>query len=161
MHPTPGKLAQDGINDYNLLKATQGNFHSIITFPAFSLLIIFIFLKFTLNPFNPHAHFLAPSLPFRPSNFSLTNAKSSAQSSSSGNFDLTFVDSASKTMINIEPLCHPTWTRKSSANHCTSSTNYSSRTGFRKAHHATSTGTLSKAFSKSTNAMNKLFFFTK
>ena len=57
MHPTPGKLAQDGINDYNLQKATQENFHSIITFQAFSLLIIFIFLKFTLNPFNSHAHF--------------------------------------------------------------------------------------------------------
>ena len=41
----------------------------------------------------------------------------------------------------------------------TSLTNYSSSTSFLKAHHRTSLGTLSRAFSKSTNAKYKFHFF--
>ena len=41
----------------------------------------------------------------------------------------------------------------------TSLTNYSSSTSFLKVHHRTSLGTLSRAFSKSTNANYKFHFF--
>ena len=53
MHPTPGKLIEDGITAYTL--STNSNrklaFTEILT--AFSLLMtIFVFLTLTLNPFD-------------------------------------------------------------------------------------------------------------
>ena len=47
------------------LQTTQGNLPSIVTFPAFSKLItIFVFLPFTLDPFDCSVLFQSSSLPF-------------------------------------------------------------------------------------------------
>ena len=76
-------------------------------------------LTFALSPFDSNAPFQASSLLFRLSSVSLTNAKSSSWSSSSGHSDLIFLEGASSTVINnkglnTEAWCNPTWTRKSS-----------------------------------------------
>ena len=87
------------------LQTGQGNFPSTVTFPAFSpLIIVFILVTYTLNPFDTSASFLACSHPFRLSSVSLINVKSSAQSSFSGHHGPISGDSASSTMIkNTEP----------------------------------------------------------
>ena len=55
------------------------NFPFLVTFPEFSqLIIIFVFITFTINPFELNAPFHASSRPFKPSNYSVTNIKSSA-----------------------------------------------------------------------------------
>ena len=80
------------------LQTAEGNFPSIVTFPAFSLLIIiFVFLTFTLNVLYSNAPLQAFSLAFRPCNTSVTNVKSSAWSGSSGCSDLISLDHASST----------------------------------------------------------------
>ena len=48
------------------LQTTQWNSPSSVTFPAFSLYLIIVFLTFTLNPFDCNAPFHAFSLTFRP-----------------------------------------------------------------------------------------------
>ena len=75
MHPTPENLTEGGIADYIVsLQTLQGNFPSIATFPAFSLLnTLFVFLTFTLNPFGSNTLFQTSSLPFSPSDVSLAN----------------------------------------------------------------------------------------
>ena len=79
----------------------QENLSSSITFPTFSLLItIFIFLTFTLDPFDSYTPFQASSLPFRPPHVSL---KPSHQ------LLLTLVNNKG---LNTEPLCNPTCTSK-------------------------------------------------
>ena len=61
------------------LTTAQGNLPSTVTFPTFSLLIIIsVFLTFTVNFFDSNAHFQAASFPPRPSSVSQTNVKSSA-----------------------------------------------------------------------------------
>ena len=52
----------------NFLQNAQRNLISIVIFPAFSLLIIFVFLKFILNNVDSNASFQASSLLSRPSN---------------------------------------------------------------------------------------------
>lgn len=50
MYPTPANLAEDGILTTSFLQTVQGNFFSILTIPACSLLIIiFVLLTNTLN----------------------------------------------------------------------------------------------------------------
>ena len=59
-------------------QTAQGNLLSVVTFLVFSLLIIiFVFLTFTLNPFDSNAAFQVSSLPFQGLKH-FTNAKSSA-----------------------------------------------------------------------------------
>ena len=100
MHLTPAKLAEDGIIAYTF-SAYSTRKLAPLTFPAFSLLIIFfVFLAFTLNPLDSNAFFQASSLPFRPSSDPLTNDKSKTQSSSFGHPHLISGNSASCTMIN-------------------------------------------------------------
>ena len=50
------------------LQKAQGNLSFIVTFPAFSLLIIiFVFSTFTFNPFDPNAPLQTFSVSFGPS----------------------------------------------------------------------------------------------
>ena len=57
------------------LQTGQGNFPSTVTFPAFSpLIIVFILVTYTLNPFDTSASFLACSHPFRLSSVSLMSS---------------------------------------------------------------------------------------
>ena len=78
------------------LQTAQGNLPSVVAFPAFSQIIIFVFLTFTLNPFDSSAPFPALSLPFRPTSVK-TNATSSADNSFSGHPNLFPLDIASST----------------------------------------------------------------
>ena len=140
-----------------------------------------VFLKFTLNTFHSNALFQASCLPFKLWSVSLNKVKSSAQSSSSGHPHLIFLNKASKNMINnkwlkTEPWCNLFWTRKSSMKvtltlsllwafpyiNCAIVSNHSFSPSFFKALHTTFLGNWwSKAFSKSTNAKYKIFFFAK
>ena len=77
--------------------------------------------------------------------------------------------------LNTKPSCNLIWTRKSSLKvsltptqlravlciDCTRLNNCISMPNFPKAHHTSSLGTRSKAFSKSTNANYRFFFFLK
>ena len=157
-HPTPAKLAQDGITAYTLSPKTQGNFPFSVNFSAFSLLIIvIIFLKFTLIPMLISQ--LIVSLADPPV------------------FYLISLNSVSSTMINkkglnIELWCNPNWTRKLSLKVpliltwlreflyivCTILTNHFFTPILVEVYHVTSLGTQSKAFPKTTNVKYKFFF---
>src|SRR5664279_2422076 len=159
----------------------QGNFPDLSLRPAPSQhFITFVLPKLTLSPF--------PSIPaLHLSNFSINSSilsanrtRSSAYSNSIGKPSLNSLDRASSTMMNskglsTEPWCTPTLTTNalltlpftftavdaSSYIDLITDTIHSSTPNFRKAHHTTSLGTLSKAFSKSTKAIHRSFFFAK
>ena len=65
MHPIPAKLTGMGLLPIPFLQTTQRNLPSIVNFPAFLLLITFVFLTFTLNHFDSNAPFQASSLASR------------------------------------------------------------------------------------------------
>ena len=144
---------------------------------TFTAGIHFCFLIIYSQPFWLQRSFSDFQSPFQAIKC-FTNIKPSGYSSSSGHFDLRYLDSAFSPMINDKRLqtefwCIPTWTRKSSQKipltltrlpallyiHCTILNNHSS--SFLKTHHKTSLGTKPKSFSKSTNAKCKFLFFAK
>ena len=105
------------------LQTAQGNLTYFATFSVFSLLIIiFVLLIFNLNHFDSNGPFQVCSFPFRGSNVSITNAKSSTYSSSSKRFlssssYLMSFASAPNTMIYnkgliTESRCKTVWTWK-------------------------------------------------
>src|ERR1700757_4181862 len=108
------------------------------------------------------------------SSVSTNSARSSAYNNPQGKPTVNFFDSSSSTMMNksglrTEPWCTPTFTPNSVLSHPCSftdvetsqyialitSTIHSSTPALLKAHQSTSRGTLSNAFSRSTNAIHK------
>ena len=109
--PTPANWQMTELLSTLFLHTPTGSLPSTVTFPAFSpLIIVFVFLTFTINLFHFNSLFQASSLPFRLSSISLNNDKLSTWSSSSGHPDLISLCSIS---IN-QPWCNPTYTRESS-----------------------------------------------
>ena len=74
----------------------------MVTFALFPLpvIIFFVFLIFTLNPFDSNAFFQVSSLPLRTKCVSLPDSKSSPQTSSSKHLDLVSLDMISSAMMN-------------------------------------------------------------
>ena len=117
------------------IQTAQGNLTYFATFSVFSLLIIiFVLLIFNLNHFDSNGPFQVCSFPFRGSNVSITNAKSSTYSSSSKRFlssssYLMSFASAPNTMIYnkgliTESRCKTVWTWKLSLKVCPTLTRF-------------------------------------
>lgn len=89
-----------------LLQTTQGAFSSFLYFLAFSLLLmVFVFLTFSLNLFNSSASFRISSF----SSYSLTNDISSSYSNNFDHSDRISLDSTSSSMINNKCIDTKTW----------------------------------------------------
>lgn len=153
-----------------LLQTTQGAFSSFLYFLAFSLLLmVFVFLTFSLNLFNSSASFRISSF----SSYSLTNAISSSYSNNFDHSDRISIVSTSSSMItNVLTLKHdnPAWIKKLSLKeplltrlqaslwiNCTIITNHSSIPSFLKANLTIHLGTRPKTFFKAT-FYHKIYF---
>ena len=63
MNPTPTKLAEDRIISYMFQQTAQRHLFPYVIFPAFSpLIIIFVFLIFTVKLFDSNSSFHASNL---------------------------------------------------------------------------------------------------
>src|SRR5665811_217631 len=150
---------------------------SLVTHTPTSHFIIFVLSIFTLIPLASKFSFQPLTLSISSFSDSATNTRSSANRSSYGRPSRNLLDSASMTIMNsnglrTEPWCTPTFTSNGLLSPCLVFTavvesvyidfitvmSHSSTCNSLNAHHRTSRGTLSNAFSRSTNAIHSSLF---
>merc|ERR1711867_204570 len=159
----------------------QGKFEVLFTLPLpYSLHMTLVLPIFTLSPFFSISFFQFAILRLSSSSLSAINTRSSAYSNSHGNPSAAFLVTACITVINrnglsTDPWCTPTLTSNSSLKPCSTLTAvfaswyvvitaliiHSLTPSLRSAHSTTFLGTLSKAFSRSTNPRYILLFLPR